>query len=320
MSGLRRALVVPAAATALLVAACGGESQTATTAEDAALEVVAGFYPLQFVAEAVGGDRVAVTNLTQPGAEAHDLELAPRDVAQLAEADLVVHLAGFQPAVDDAVESEVEGALEVSEAARLTPAYTPDEHSDEDEHADDEHAGGDADEGVTDPHFWLDPLRLADVGEAVAGRLAELDPDGADVYADNAASLREELEALDEELASGLASCEVTDLVTAHNAFGYLAERYGFTQVGISGLSPEDEPDPRTIAEMAELVSERGVTTVYSEVLIDPAVARTVADEAGVRTAVLDPIEGITDESAGDDYGSVMRANLETLQEGQSCA
>jgi zinc transport system substrate-binding protein len=322
MTFRRSALALPVAA-ALALGACGqgdGAGDGADGAADGAVQVTAAFYPLQYVAEQVGGDRVAVTNLTRPGAEPHDLELDPRDVAGLADADLVVYLSGLQPAVDDAVDAEVEGAFDVAQAADLSLAYS----AQGDTHSEEEHASGDAQsdhaEETTDPHFWLDPLRVAAVGDAVAERLSEADPDGAATYAANAEALREELTALDEELTAGLASCQVTDLVTAHNAFGYLADRYGFTQVGISGLSPEDEVDPRALAEVADLVREHGVTTVYSEVLVDPAVAETVAEEAGATTAVLDPVEGITDTSAGDDYPTVMRANLETLRTGQSCS
>lgn len=319
---------------ALLLAGCADDSApssaptTTAAATGGVVEVAAGFYPLAYVAEAVGGDRVSVTNLTRPGAEPHDLELAPRDVAMLTEADLVVHLAGMQPAVDDAVAAEDVVAFDVTEAADLSLTYRPgahedehpedDGHADEDEHADDK--DGEEGEETVDPHFWLDPLRLAAVGEAVAERLAEVDPAGAQEYAAGAEDLTAELTALDAELAAGLSDCRVPVLVTSHNAFGYLADRYGFEQVGISGLSPEDEPDPRTVAEVAELVQERGVTTVYSETLVDPAVAQTVADEAGAQVAVLDPLEGLTDASAGDDYPSVMRANLEVLRAGQECA
>ena len=313
-SATRRSTLVPAAtASALLLAGCGGSSTGGGSDE---LQVVAGFYPLEWTAERVGGSRVSVSSLTPPGAEAHDLELAPRDVGAVVDADLLVHLEGFQPAVDEAAAEAGDVAWDAGAAADLLPlaeeAAHGDEHAEE-EHAEDEH-GGD-----TDPHFWLDPLRLAAVGDALADRLADADPEGADVYAENAAALRQDLEALDAELQDALAGCRVDVLVTAHDAFGYLGDRYGLEVVGISGVSPSAEPESAALAEIAQLVEDRGVTTVYTETLVDPAVAETVAEEAGVRTAVLDPVEGLTDESAGEDYLAVMRANATTLQEGQSC-
>ena len=304
---------------ALAVAAAALLSTTGCSAADGAadggdgLTVVAGFYPLQWAAERVGGDRVDVSSLTPPGAEAHDLELTPQDVVAVAEADLLVHLEGFQPALDEAAESEAgDAAWDVGPAADLEVGGA--EHAEEG-HADEEHGSG---AEPVDPHFWLDPTRLASVGDALAERLAELDPDGAPTFEDGAAALRADLEALDAEMRSGLAECAVDTLVTSHEAFGYLADRYGLEVVGISGLSPS-EVDPGQLAEISALVRERGVTTVYTETLIDPAIAETVAEEAGVRTAVLDPIEGLTEKSAGEDYLEVMRANLATLQEGQSC-
>jgi zinc transport system substrate-binding protein len=309
-------------ATTLLLAGCGGANTAADSADGAT--VVAGFYPLEWAAARVGGDRVSVSSLTPPGAEPHDLELTPQDVAAIADADLLVHLAGFQPALDEAAQAEAgDRAWDAGPPADLSLTVADDGHGHEDgdthadEHAEDGEAHGDE---VVDPHFWLDPVRLADVGDALADRLAEIDPEGADTYRDNAATLRADLEALDTEMRDGLADCQVDTLVTSHDAFGYLADRYGFEVVGISGLSPSQEPDPAGLAQIAELVTEHGVTTVYTETLVDPAVAETVAAEAGVTTAVLDPLEGLTDESAGNDYLEVMRANLATLEEGQSCA
>jgi zinc transport system substrate-binding protein len=311
--GIRTIALTALGASALLTAACGsGQGGSGDDGGSGDLTVVAGFYPLEWTAARVGGDRISVSSLTPPGAEAHDLELAPQDVAAVGEADLLVYLDGFQPALDEAAESEGgDHAWDAGEAADLMEG---------EEHADEEHADEEDEHGALDPHFWLDPTRLASVGDALAERLGELDPDGAAVYEQNAAALRADLEALDGELQEGLARCAVDTLVTGHDAFGYLADRYGLEVVGISGLSPSQEPDPAQLAQLSTLVRERGVTTVYTETLVDPAVAETVAQEAGVRTAVLDPIEGLTDESEGEDYLQVMRANLATLQEGQSCS
>ena len=297
-------------AATLLLSACGG---TAGGSDEDGVAVVAGFYPLEWAAERIGGDAIEVSSLTPPGAEAHDLELTPQDVAAVSEADLVVHLEGFQPAVDEAATSEAgDRAWDAGEAADLSLTADDAAHEGEEE--------GHADEPAADPHFWLDPTRLAAVGDALAERLAEVAPDDADTFEKNAADLRADLEQLDEEIRTGLADCAVRTLVTAHDAFGYFADRYGLEVHGISGLSPSQEPEPAQLAEIAELVADEGVTTVYTETLVDPAVADTVAAEAGVRTAVLDPVEGLTEASEGEDYLAVMRANLATLREGQACS
>jgi zinc transport system substrate-binding protein len=322
-SSVARRSVVAAAAAALLLAGCGGSDGTAEgVADGGPLTVVAGFYPLEWAASRVGGDRVEVSSLTAPGAEPHDLELTPRDVAGVSDADLLVYLSGFQSAVDEAAESQAgDHAWDVAEAADLSLTSAGHEHEHEEgEPAEDEHAEEGAGEESTDPHFWLDPTRLADVGDALAEQLAELDPDGAATFEQNAAALRADLESLDQELSDALADCTVDTLVSGHDAFGYLADRYGFDVVGITGLSPGAEPSADQLAEISTLVAERAVTTVYTETLVDPSIAETVAAEAGVQTAVLDPLEGLTDESAGADYLAVMRANLATLQDGQSCS
>jgi len=315
---MNRKTALTFASAALLLAGCGDAARSA----DDGLTVVAGFYPLEWAAERVGGDRIEVSSLTPPGAEAHDLELTPQEVGAVSEADLLVYLEGFQPALDEAAGAEAgDSAWDAGTAADLVAGDSAHEGEGEDAHEGEEDApeGEEGDPEAVDPHFWLDPTRLAAVGDALAGRLTELDPDGAATYEENAAALRADLEALDTEIRDALAGCTVGTLVTAHDAFGYLAARYGLEVVGISGLSPSQEPDPAQLAEISTLVRERGVTTVYTETLVDHDVAETVAEEAGVATVVLDPLEGLTDESAGSDYLEVMRANLGTLQQGQSC-
>ncbi|HEY8092192.1 MAG TPA: metal ABC transporter substrate-binding protein [Acidimicrobiales bacterium] len=306
-----RSVSTTVVALALLVPlGCGNDGGSeGTAAAGGGVAVVTSFYPLQYVVDRVGGDRVAVTNLTPPGAEPHDLELTPQDLARLTDADLVVYLAGFSPAVDDAVAAEAgDRAFEVGQFADLNLTLTPSEEG--------AFAGGD--KGV-DPHFWLDPTRLADVADQVAQRLGQDDPDGAQGFSANAAALRRDLEALDGELAAGLKDCENRSIVTSHNAFGYLADRFGMTQVGITGLTPDEEPTPADLAAVTRFVKDHDVKTIYYETLVSPAVAKTVAAETGAASAVLDPIEGLSDASDGSDYLSVMRANLASLQAGQPC-
>jgi zinc transport system substrate-binding protein len=303
--------VLAAVALPLTVSACGSG---ASSASDGRLTVVTSFYPLQFATEQVGGDRVRVSSLTKPGAEPHDLELTPRDVVSLTKADLVVYEKGFQPAVDDAVAQAAKGpALDVSTAAHL------DLYSNETTHTD-ESAAEDGAHSSADPHFWLDPVKYAAAGEAIAAQLERLDPAHASDYRGRAIRFTDRLHALDEEFAAGLARCNTRQLVTSHTAFGYLAKRYGLVQQGIAGVSPENEPSAATLRDLARQVRESGASTVYSETLVSPAIAETVAREAGARVAILDPLEGITDASAGTDYFEVMRANLGTLRAGQGCS
>jgi zinc transport system substrate-binding protein len=292
--------VVVAALMVGSVAACGGSDP------GGGMSIVAGFYPLQFVAERVGGAQVRVSNLTQPGAEPHDLELSPRQVGEISDATLVLYLHGFQPAVDEAVAQAGSTALDVSGAVPLLPATAG--------HGEDEGAPG-----ATDPHVWLDPTRLATIADALAQRLAELDPEGAAGYRERATGLRADLTALDGEYAEGLGDCERREVVVSHAAFGYLADRYDLRQIPITGLSPDTEPTPGQLAAAAEEAREVGATTIFFETLVSPAVAQAVAEEVGAGTAVLDPIEGL-EPGSGDDYLSVMRANLATLRPALGCS
>jgi len=304
-------LVALAAASALVLTACGSSDDTASESDGSGpLDVVAAFYPLELMVEEVGGDRVSVSNLAKPGAEPHDLELTPSDVARVSDADLVVYLEGFQPAVDDAVASEApDTSWNAGEYASLDLTYTPIEEGEE---ATDE-------AGAVDPHFWLDPTRYADVATALAAGLSDLDPDGAATYEANAQAFVDDLETLDAEWTAGVEVCSNRNLVTSHNAFGYLAQRYDLQQRGITGLTPEDEPTPQALADIAEFVTANDVKTIYFETLVSPAIAETLAAETGAKTAVLDPVEGLSEESEGSDYFEIMRANLVNVRAGQPC-
>ena len=327
-----------AAATALALSACTSTASSGdSSSKDGKLTVMASFYPLQYLAEKIGGEHVSVTSLTPEGAEPHDLELSPKMVDSLSSADAVVYLAGFQSAVDEAIEQQApKTVIDVSPAADLIEAGTDANHPAEDEeeatdeaqsgeteahdhdHEGHEHEGHEHHHDMSaDPHFWLDPTRMAHAATLVGDKLAEADSAHADVYKANAKALAEELNTLSDTLVTKTSSCKVKTFVTAHTAFGYLADRTGLTQVGISGLDPESSPSPARLAEIAQIAKEQGVTTIFTEALIDPKVAQTLADDLGITTAVLDPIESQTD--ASKDYAAVMQANIDALTKALDC-
>ena len=321
-------------------------SSPAATGESSGLKVMASFYPLQYVAEQVGGDRVAVESLTPPGTEPHDLELTPASVAALESAGAVVYLSGFQPAVDEAIQQASPArVLDVSEEATLPAGHSEEEHAaetrtdgaaTEDAHTDEAedahaqetegaHAGETEDahghageELAQDLHFWLDPERLAHTAHAVAEELGKADPANAAAYEANAETLSGSLTTLDEDFKKGLATCQTRTIVVSHEAYGYLANKYDLKQAGISGLAPDTEPAPARLAEIGQVVKDEGVTTIFTETLVNPKVAETLAADLGVKTAVLDPLEGLADESS--DYEKVMRSNLEALRTALNCA
>lgn len=297
-----RAILSPVLSLVLLAPACAG-SAGSSQGEDSSISVVTSFYPLAYAAQRVGGDAVTVTNLTPPGVEPHDLELAPEALELVASADVVVYLSGgFQPVVEEAVEAEATGVT-VDVALRSD-------------------ASSDA-SGVTegDPHIWLDPALYADIVDRLATALVETRAADAEIFRANARELEAQLDELAGAFRLGLAECETRTMITNHAAFGYLAAAYDLDQQAISGSSPESEPDPARIAELVKVARETDATTIFAEDLLSAEVAEILAAEAGLGTALLSPLEGLTEAQivAGDDYLSVMRRNLETLRDGLDC-
>lgn len=323
---MKSLLLAVSATVALSLSGCAAFSDDAGPSSDGGLQVVTAFYPLQYVAERVAGDRAEVTNLTRPGAEPHDLEIPARETAAIVDADLVVFQHGFQPAVDDAVEQNASGrTVDAAKVADLEPIehhdagggdHSEDEGHEEEGHEDEGHE--DHDHGDLDPHFWQDPERMADVGDAVARQLAKADPDGAAAYTARAKALRTDLEQLDADYEDTLAGCRRTTVVVPHDAFGYLT-KYGLVMEPIAGLSPGAEPTPADLVRLQKLIRSEGLTTVFTERLVSARLAKSLADDMGVSTAVLDPIEGLSDETADEDYLSLMQQNLAALAKANQC-
>ncbi|MFI5792436.1 metal ABC transporter substrate-binding protein [Streptomyces sp. NPDC051677] len=301
-----------AAATALglgALSACSSDSAAAANTDK--FDVVASFYPMAFLAEQIGGDHVHVTSLTEPGQEPHDLEISAKQTAALQESDAVLYLKNLQPSVDSAVsQSEIKTKID---AASLT---TMEKHGNEvgghaaehDDHENEELAG-------LDPHIWLDPVRYSQVAQGVGKAFEKADPDHAADYKTNTAALVKRLDALNTQFKTGLAHTKTKVFVTTHAAFGYLAERYGLTEEAITGLDPDSEPSAARVKELEKMAEADGVTTVFYETLVSDKTAKTIASDAGLKTDVLDPIEGIVKgKSRGTDYFSVQEANLKALQ------
>jgi zinc transport system substrate-binding protein len=284
------------------VTACSRSSSSADR-----LDVVASFYPLAEAAQGVGGDAVSVTNLTAPGVEPHDLELTPSQQAAIADADVVLYLGGgFQPAVEDALSDASGRAVDVSADLRTLPV-----------------PAGESEPSLTaDPHVWLDPTLYRRIVETVDHTFSQASPSAAATFDANAATFEGALAALDDDFRMGLSRCALDEIVTSHAAFGYLAQRYGLHQDAIAGLSPDEEPPPQRLVELKALIERDGVTTVFTEELLSPKVAETLAQETGVTTAVLNPLESLTPDevTAGADYASIMRDNLAELKTALGCS
>lgn len=298
---LPRTLVALAAAslTASLLSGCSSPGSDGTT-------VVASFYPLEYVAQRIVGEHADVVGLTSPGQEPHDAELSVQKTAAVADADLVLYEAALQPAVADAVDTVASGAVvEALDAVDAGPQAIPGARP--------ARLLGD------DPHFWLDPRALAIVARATEAELAAIDPDHAADYREDTTDLVTDLIALDGEISAALDDCARRTVVVSHEAFGYFGYRYDLDIAAIAGLSPDAEPSPSRLADLQRLIEDEDVSTVFYEELVSPDLAETLASDVGVDAAVLDPVEGLTERTADEDYLSLMQANSAALRTALDC-
>ena len=325
-----------------------------TIAPGKTLTVSTSFYPIQYLAESIGGKLVKVSTVTPSNVEPHDFELSGKETAELGKADIIAYVPGFQPSLDKAVkevgsgptvvdlskpanlvhhegveeehehgEEATDGASATASAAATAQASEAghDEHKDEhkDEHGHDEHGHTEGEEGHDsdlDPHFWLDPDRMIKVAEALEASFAQIDPANANDYKANLDKLKTALTGLDNQYKQGLSTCQHKTFITTHAAFGYMAERYGLTQASISGIDPETEPSPAEMANIKSVVEKTGGKTIFTEELVSDAPAKAIAAETGAETSVLSPLESKPERG---DYTDAMTTNLERLKSAMVC-
>lgn len=292
---------------ALVLSACGNNN----LGTPGALKVVTTFYPLAFLAERVGGDQVEVTNLVPVGGEPHDFEPSPRQIVAVTEADVALYMGqGFEPWMEDLkTELSAKGVVAVEVNASLPIIqFSQEEQTDTEEH-------------VYDPHTWLDPLMMQEMVSMILDAFTKADPEGKEYYMSNAELVIRELQTLHETYQVGLTSCENKTILVSHDAFHYLAERYGIETIPVSGLSPEDEPSANRLTELADFAKENESQYIFFETLANPAVAETLAAEANLTPLTFNPIEGLTEEEArnGETYFTLMQANLDNLKLAMSC-
>lgn len=306
--------------TSLFLSACstpGKLPSTNSSLNDASakVKVVASFYPLAYFAEKIGGERVEVTTIVPPGTEPHEYEPTPQDIRRIQTASVIIYLgAGLDPWAEKMrVELEQKGikVLQFSEGVALLSG-----HEEEGEHTQEEQ-----DHDEFDPHIWLDPVLVREQVEKLAQAFIAADPQHRSVYEKNQKEFIGDLVKLEQSYDSGLAVCTHHTVITSHASAGYLAQRYNFDQHSISGFSPESEPSPRQIGNLATLAKEQGIKYIFFETLVSPKLAQTLADEAGAQTLVFNPIEGLTgdDTAQGKDYMSIMRENLQNLRLALDC-
>ncbi|MDO4665882.1 MAG: metal ABC transporter substrate-binding protein [Actinomycetaceae bacterium] len=325
---MKKRYIAALAAFAFPLTACGGSN--AATADE--LNVLTSFYPLQYLAQEIGGNHVKVSNLTPAGGEPHDLELNTKDVAAIGDSAVVIYQKGFQKAVDDAVkQTSPKHAVDVSGAVKLVPMKDHEvqdaDVSDEDaktkkdaSEADHEDAHGDEhghDHDGLDPHFWLDPARMKEAVPLVVKGLSDAAPNHKADFEKNGQELVKKLENLDSSYQNGLKQCKLDTIIVSHEAYGYMAAKYGFKQIGLAGFDPEQEASPAQLKKIEQVAKSKGITTIFSEDKINTKTAQTMAKDLGIKSEVLNPLESLSD--AKMTYDSEMKANLQKLKAALQC-
>jgi zinc transport system substrate-binding protein len=303
-------LAIAIALVAVVGTACA--SDTNSTPDDATV-VITTTYPLTFIAERIGGDRISLTQLVKPGVEAHDFEPAPSDVRAISESDLFIY---NHPAFESWALNAAAAASGDNENSTVA-VWTVNLEGEGEGHGGQEH-----ERSTLDAHVWLNPLKAQEQADRILSALTEVDPDGSQIFTRNADALDIELRALDELIAAQLTNCDLYDVVVSHLAFGHMAERYGFNQIGLAGLSPEFESGPSQIATVIEKIDELGINHILQEPIVSVRLAETVSAETGAQLLVLHPLEVRTGDEASQDlsYIDIMKKNADALGTAMACA
>jgi len=272
--------------------------------KDEKIMVTTSFYPLYFFTHEIGKDKIEVINLTPAGAEPHDFELKTQDLLKIHSSQLVlINGLGFEPWADK-LTSEIIDPNKIIKVADgiATPSISPGN-------------------STLDPHIWLDPVLAQQMVEKITNALIKTDPVNQLYYQTNSQSLQGQLKQLDQLFSDKLSRCQQNKIITSHNAFGYLAARYHLEQIAVNGLSPDQEPSARQLAQVTDLAKKMKIKYIFFESLISPRIAQTIAQELNAKTLVFNPIEGLTSEevSLGKDYFSIQAENLGNLAIALEC-
>jgi len=303
----RSLCVIAGLLAALLLTGCS-QRELQTNIGQEKIQVYASIYPIYDFAQKIGRDRIDLKLVTPPGAEPHDWEPTAKSIAKMKEADVFIYNgAGFEGWVDKLVQTIDSDSLIVVDASSGVELLEAKDHI---------HDHGHAQEHQVDPHIWLDPIRAKKQAENIKNAFIQADPANRAFYEKNYGAFSEEIESLHKQYKEVLSSVRRKEIIVSHAAFGYLAERYGLEQIPISGISPQEEPSPAKMAQITKLCRDRQVKYIFLETLASPKLAEVLANETGARTAVLNPMGGLTQQEidAGKDYFSIMKENLEVLK------
>lgn len=300
------------------LAACGKE-EVAKDKEQ--LKIVTSFYPMYDFTKQVTQDKADVSMLIDGGVETHDYEPSAKDMAKIQDADVFIYNSNeMETWVKDVLKNIDTSKVRVIEASEgielLSGEASHEEHGDEEDHEGHDHEHDHDHSHAYDPHVWLDPVLAKKEVETITKGLIASDEANKDVYQKNADAYTKQLDELDASYKEAFKDAKVKKFVTQHTAFSYLAHEYGLEQIAISGLSPDQEPTPKELKKIQDLVKSENIDVIYTESSASEKIAKTVADETGAQLAVLNPMESVSkkDRDSGVNYVSIMTSNLEALK------
>lgn len=283
--------------TLIVLMAVGCTSQKDSTYNEGGKKLVyASFYPLYFLANEIGGDNIELRMVVPNGVDSHDYEPSIEQLKDIENAQLFIYNGANFESWSDKVVGNIIDENKTINASELVHLLMVDNES--------------------DPHIWLDPENMLKIGEAIKEKLILIDEENKAEYENNFNALANRLKELDNRFSEELDQRNRNSIIVSHAAFNYMAERYGFKQIPVAGISPEQEPSPKTIAELIELAKKEEQKYIFLETLASPKTVQVIAEEANLQILTLNPIEGLTEEQIkkGEDYITIMEENLENLK------
>lgn len=272
--------------------------------EDGKIEIYASIYPLYDFATKIGGERVNVNLIVPPGAEPHNWEPTAKLLVRMKESDIIVYNGGGMESwierVKGAIDDEQVHFINSSEGIDLL--MNSGEHHEGDNH------------GKYDPHIWLDPINAIKQGENIKNALIKIDGANKSYYDENYQKFVADMKELDSQYREAISNSPRKELVVSHAAFGYLANRYELVQIPIKGITPQEEPTPSKMAEIADMIKEKDIKYIFLESLSNDRISKVLAEDTGVEVMTLDTLGGLSPEQMeSSDYISVMEQNLKKI-------
>lgn len=312
--------------TVAALSACGGETNEtenteetdenteANTEEAEPLHIYTTLYAWEYMAKEIGGEHVQVENIVPPGSDLHNYEPTSQTMIDIAESDLFIYngagIEGFAGAINDTLEAEDVERLEVTGGMNLLS------HEEDDDHGHEEDNHGHEEEGDEDPHVWLDPERTIEGAGAIRDQLVASMPEQEEEFENNFSDLEQQLQDLNESFQTMANEADKNEFIVSHAGYGYWEERYDLHQIGISGLSPSDEPSQRDIQNIISLSEEENINHIMFEQNIPSGIAEVVQEETGTEALNLHNLEALTEEDIEneEDYFTIMNQNIENLE------